>query len=218
MFEAFLALFDANKLTEIPSIFGVTPVYVICYQGRRFAFFKSRMGAPVCAALYEELMAIGSKRLILLGNCSVLDQSIEDCGIIIPTAALRDEGTSFHYAPPSDCIAVNKKYREQFHEVLEQFGYPYVEGTTWTTDAFYRENRGKVQRRKAQVAICLEMECAAMQALCDFRGTEFFQFFYAGDNLDHSNWDPRSLFGEVRLDDKTKNMALAFELGLKLMN
>ena len=43
-------------------------------------------------------------------------------------------------------------------------------------------------------------------------------FFYAGDNLDHSNWDPRSLFGEVRLDDKTKIMALAFELGLKLMN
>ena len=40
----------------------------------------------------------------------------------------------------------------------------------------------------------------------------------SGDNLDHSNWDPRSLFGEVRLDDKTKIMALAFELGLKLMN
>lgn len=65
LFEAFLTLFDANKLTEIPSIFGVTPVYEICYQDRRFAFFKSRMGAPVCAALYEELMAIGSKRFLL---------------------------------------------------------------------------------------------------------------------------------------------------------
>ena len=56
-----------------------------------------------------------------------------------------------------------------------------------------------------------------MQALCDFRNTGFFQFFYAGDNLDHSTWQPRSLSGDVRLDDKTKIMFLAFELGLKIM-
>lgn len=61
------------------------------------------------------------------------------------------------------------------------------------------------------------MECAGMQALCDFRNTEFFQFIYAGDNLDHDTWDPRSLSGEMRLDDKRKIMFLAFELGLKIM-
>ena len=60
------------------------------------------------------------------------------------------------------------------------------------------------------------MECAGMQALCDFRGTDFFQFFYAGDNLDHSSWQPRSLSGESRLDDKSKIALLAFELGLKI--
>ena len=61
------------------------------------------------------------------------------------------------------------------------------------------------------------MECAGMQAVCDFRGTEFFQYFYAGDNLDHSSWEPRSISGKVRLDDKTKIMFLAFELGLKIL-
>ena len=161
-------------------------------------------------------MAMGSKCLILLGNCGVLDRTIEDCGIIIPTKAIRDEGSSYHYAPPSDTIDVNKKYKHLFKEVLNQFGYPYVEGTTWTTDACYRETREKVQRRKAQGAICVEMECAGMQALCDFRGTDFFQFFYAGDNLDHSSWQPRSLSGESRLDDKSKIALLAFELGLKI--
>lgn len=65
-------------------------------------------------------------------------------------------------------------------------------------------------------AVCVEMECAGMQALCDFRGTEFFQFFYAGDNLDHSSWEP-SLSGGARLDDKSKIMLLAFELGLKIL-
>lgn len=57
-----------------------------------------------------------------------------------------------------------------------------------------------------------------MQAMCDFRNVEFFQFLYAGDNLDHSNWDPRSLSGNVRLDDKQKIALLAFELAAKVQN
>lgn len=218
LFDSVLDTFDARKLTDIHSAVRLNPVYEVEYKGKRFALFQSFVGEPLCVAQYEDLIAIGSKRLILLGNCGVLDKTIEDCGIIIPTAALRDEGTSFHYAEPSDVIEVNKKYRETFKKVLADCGYPYVEGITWTTDACYRETREKANRRQEQGAICVEMECAGMQALCDFRGTEFFQFFYAGDNLDHSAWDPRSISGGSRLDDKTKIMFLAFELGLRIIN
>ena len=179
--------------------------------------FKSMVGEPLCVGQYEEIIAMGSKRLILLGNCGVLDKRIEDCGIIIPIKAVRDEGTSYHYAKPCDTIDVNHNYRDEFKKVLKEFGYPYVEGITWTTDACYRETRDKVNKRKEMGAVCVEMECAGMQALCDFRGTEFFQFFYAGDNLDHTSWEPRSLSGSARLDDKSKIMLLAFELGLKIL-
>lgn len=113
-------------------------------------------------------------------------------------------------------VTVSCVSQQLFKTVLDEFGYPYVEGTTWTKDAPYRETRQKVNRRKEQDALCVEMECAGMQALCDFRGTEFFQFFYAGDNLDHSDWQPRSLSGDVRLDDKSKIALLAFELGLRI--
>lgn len=217
LFDNVLALFDAKCIAELHVACGINPVYEVEYKGKRFAFFQSYVGEPLCVGEYEDLMAIGSRRLILVGNCGVLDKSIEDCGIIIPTEAIRDEGTSYHYAEPKDTIEVNKKYRDTFKEVLNECGYSFVEGKTWTTDACYRETRSKVNRRKEQGAICVEMECAGMQAVCDFRGTEFFQFFYAGDNLDHSSWDPRSIFGDVRLDDKTKIMFLAFELGLKIM-
>lgn len=216
LFDSALSCFEAKKIAEIHSAVGLNPIYEVGYKGKRFALFQSLVGEPLCVAQYEEIMALGSKRLILLGNCGVLDKNIEDCGIIIPTRALRDEGTSFHYVKPSDYIEVNKKYKNEFIEVLNECGYPYVEGVTWTTDACYRETRNKVNRRKEQGAVCVEMECAGMQAVCDFRGTEFFQFFYAGDNLDHSTWDPRSLSGDARLDDKTKIMFLAFELGLKI--
>ena len=217
LFDKVLAVFEAKKIGELHFAFGRNPVYEVRCKGKRFALFQSYVGEPTCVAQYEDLIAMGSKRLILLGNCGVLDRSIEDCGVIIPTAALRDEGTSFHYAPAADVIEVNRNYRGLFKEVLKDCGYPWVEGITWTTDAPYRETREKIARRKAQGAICVEMECAGMQALCDFRGTEFFQFLYPGDNLDHSTWEPRSLAGDVRLDDKAKIMFLAFELGLKIM-
>ena len=106
--------------------------------------------------------------------------------------------------------------RHWIKDVLREAGYPFVEGITWTTDAFYRETPQKVEARKKQGAICVEMECAAMQALCDFRGVDFFQFLYAGDNLDHSTWDPRSLAGNVRLEDKEKIALLAFELACRM--
>lgn len=218
LFSKLLAFFEEPEVIgEVHMATALFPVYRVVYGGKPFAFFQSYVGEPACVGLYEDVMAMGSRRLILFGNCGVLDKSIEDCGIIIPTAAIRDEGCSYHYAPASDTIQVNRKYRELFKEVLTRRGYPYVEGMTWTTDAVYRETRDKAARRRAQGAICVEMECAGMQAVCDFRGTEFFQFLYAGDNLDHTVWDPRSIHGDVRLEDKEKIGLLAFELGLRIM-
>lgn len=216
LFDAIVRFLGGTVIAESHDVDGVWPVYEVNYKGKRFAFFKGRLGGPACVGAFEDVMAFGGKRIILLGNCGVLDKNIKDCGIIIPTKAIRDEGTSYHYAPAGDTIEVNTKYTEEFKKILEEFGYPYVEGVTWTTDAFYRETPQKIESRKKIGAICVEMECASMQAFCNFRGIEFFQFLYAGDNLDHSSWDPRSLSGNERLDDKQKIALLAFELANKI--
>jgi len=216
LFEAIVTYLGGKEIARTKDIDGLLPVYEVTYKGKPFAMYKARLGAPACVASFEDIIPMGVKRIILLGNCGVLDKNIEDCGIIIPTQAIRDEGTSYHYAPASDYIDVNRKHTDTFKSILEEFGYPYVTGTTWTTDAFYRETRAKVEARKKMGAICVEMECAATQAMCDFRGVEFFQFLYAGDNLDHSQWDPRSLSGTIRLDDKEKIAMLAFELAYRI--
>lgn len=217
LFESVLLVFEPKVLCELYSAIGVKPVYAVEYGGKRFAFYQAYVGEPLCVGEYEELIAMGSKCLILTGNCGVLDPEIADCGIIIPTKAIRDEGCSYHYAPAGDTIDVNTKYTDLFIEVLKEHGYSYTTGTTWTTDAIYRETREKAERRKAQGAVCVEMECAGMQAVCDFRKTDFFQFFYAGDSLAGSEWQPRSILGTERLDEKSKILFLAFELGLKIM-
>ena len=216
LFQKIVSILDGKEIAHTRDVDGIWPVYEVTYKGKRLALYKARLGAPACVGCFEDIIPMGARRIILLGNCGVLDTNIEDCGIIIPTRAIRDEGTSYHYAPPADYIDVNNKYRALFQTILEAHGYSYVTGTTWTTDAFYRETRGKIASRKQMGAICVEMECAAMQAMCNFRGVEFFQFLYAGDNLDTSNWDPRSLSGLERLDDKERIALLALELAYKI--
>lgn len=216
LFEKLVSFLNGKKIAQYGDVDGIWPVYEAEYKGVNIALAKGRLGAPACVGSFEEIIAMGAKRIILLGNCGVLDRNIEDCGIIIPVKAIRDEGTSYHYAPPSDYIDVNLRHRELFENMLRELGYNYVEGVTWTTDAFYRETAEKIKSRKEMGALCVEMECSAMQALCDFRGVEFFQFLYAGDNLDHPRWDPRSLNGHVKLSEKEKIVMLAVELAYRI--
>lgn len=216
LFDGIAQALGGRVIMEHRDVDGLWPVYEVTYRGKRFAWCKARLGAPACVGNFEEVLAHGVKRLVLMGNCGVLDRDIPDCGIIIPTGAFRDEGTSYHYCPVSDTIPVNRKYIPEFKRILHRLGYSYSEGLTWTVDAFYRETRGKVEARRAAGAICVEMECAAMQAMCDFRGVDFFQFFYAGDNLDQPVWDPRSLPESAKLDEKEKIMLLGFELAMRM--
>ena len=218
-FSLFNNIVAGGKCTKIAELHNTTEdkdVYEIDYKGHKFALFKMGVGSPVAVVDIEDMHAMGVEKFIVFGNCGVLDNDIEDCGVIIPTKALRDEGTSFHYMAPSRSIDLNKKYANEFKEILNHFGYKYKEGITWTTDAFYRETRDKVNKRKEEGAIVVEMEASAMQAVADFRELDMFIFFYAGDNLAGEKWDIRSLSGEVKLDEKSKIAYLALELACKI--
>lgn len=61
----------------------------------------SGTGASAAVNEYEELFALGIESIVVFGTCGVLDSSIKDCAILLPTLAYRDEGTSFHYAQAS---------------------------------------------------------------------------------------------------------------------
>ena len=159
---------------------------------------------------------MGLEKLVLFGTCGVLDAGIEDCSVIIPNCAVRDEGTSYHYAPPSEEIAVNPRYIEMFTEILEGHNCRYSMGKVWTTDAVYRETREKAKRRNESGCICVDMECSAVAALAEFRKKEVFQFFYAADNLDSEVWDRRSLSGEDNVPEKDRVAQLALELAVQM--
>lgn len=216
-------LFDQliNKFRGIEIAFsscgnGKLPIYKINYEGLDIVLFMSRVGAPACVVQYEELFAMGLDRIVVFGTCGVLDKNIDDMAIIIPNAALRDEGTSYHYLKASREIIVNQKYKTKFIELLNKHNYSFKEGKVWTTDAPYRETRKKVEDRKKEGCICVDMECSALAALAKFRNKEIFQFFYAADNLDSAKWDKRSLGNNDKLSDKEKIGLLAIKFAISM--
>lgn len=192
------------------------PLYRAEYRGRKIALFQVFVGAPFCVGMLEDLFCFGVEKVVLFGACGVLDKSIASCGVIVPTAALRDEGTSFHYAPAGDEIEVNPKYREEFSRILARHGCSCVQGKVWTTDAFYRETAEKTARRRAQGCVCVDMECSAVAALARFRGKDVFQFFHGADSLDGERWDRRGLGSEFDLTEKDKIAQLALELAAEI--
>ena len=216
LIDKYVEVFNPKVIAELSSANGKIPVYEMDYRGTKIAFFMSRVGAPACIAGYEEITVMGVEKLILFGTCGVLDKNIEDCSIIIPTSALRDEGTSYHYMESTDEVSVNEKYIDLFEQLLEDYNYSHTKGKVWTIDAPYRETPTKMQKRKEQGCVCVDMECSAMSVVSKFREKELFQFFYAADNLDTDNWDIRSLGNDVNLDVKEKIVLLAFELATKI--
>lgn len=188
------------------------PIYEVDFQGQKLGFFNAYVGAAACVAVIEDVIAMGMKHLVVFGTCGVLDSAIKETSIILPTAALRDEGTSFHYCPASEEIPVNQPYHEAFKAFLDKQGISYTEGKVWTTDGIYRETLDKMTKRKAQGAICVDMECSAIAALAQFRGIKHVQFFYSADNLAAETWDIWTLANTSDLEakDRIAYIALAF--------
>ncbi len=213
--QKFASMKNVEKIAELYTANGALPVYKICYKNQEIAFYLSRVGAPACVVGFEEIVAMGAKKFVLFGSCGVLDDEKVKGRIIIPTFAVRDEGTSYHYIASSEEIEASADSIQTLENVLKDCGYPYIKGKTWTSDAIYRETKAAIDERRQEGCIAVEMECAAMFAVSQYRKIPFIQFLYGADNLSSEKWEIRDLemYG---LTNAEKYMLLAFECGVAL--
>ncbi|HFI0777168.1 TPA: nucleoside phosphorylase [Streptococcus suis] len=194
---------------------GRLPWYIYEESGVRVGVMLAPIGASMIVGNLEELKAKGFQNFIVFGTCGVLDRSIAVDKIILPSSALRDEGTSYHYAPASDEISYHSELLLTMEEALDQAGIEHVRTKTWTTDAFYRETAAKVKRRLTAGAMVVDMEASAIMAWSQFRQANVYQFFYTADYVDHHNneWDTRR---EERNVDCMTFFEIAMDIAKKL--
>ena len=201
-------VYEGGYLTNLN---GKFPWDIYEVDGLKLAVTMATIGASMVVGFLEELKARGFNNFIVLGSCGVLDQSIQADKIILPSSALRDEGTSYHYAPASDEIAYEQSLLLTMEKALDKAGIEHIRTKSWTTDAFYRETAAKVKRRLAVGARVVDMEASAIMAWSQYRQAKVYQFFYTADYVDHHNheWDAR------REDRKTDAMTF-FEIAVSI--
>ena len=122
--------------------------------------------------------------------------------------ALRDEGTSYHYAPFDAEVAPHPRALAAIDDVLTEAGVPHDRGLVWTTDAFFRETPAKVARRREQGCLAVDMEASAMFACAAFRGAVYGQLLYAGDDVSAAEWDHRHWDQQSGARDRLLDLAL----------
>jgi len=171
---------------------GRHPVYEIDFNGRRLAVLHPRVGAAMAAAMLDRTIARGARKFIACGGAGVLDSSIAVGHIVVPSSAIRDEGTSYHYLPPAREVAPHPRALAAIEKTLKRNALDYIVAKTWTTDGLFRETRARMLARKREGCLTVEMEAAAFFAVAQFRRVQFGQILYGGDDLsaqwDHRNW------------------------------
>lgn len=183
--------YGAPVIAEIPSCTVNLPIYELNLDGVKIALVTGYLGAAGAANQVHELYAAGVKKIVACGAAGTLTPKPLGA-LIIPDCAIRDEGASYHYAPPSYEIAADKDAVKHIEKTLTELGLPHVMGKTWTTEAFYRETEDKIALRRSQGCLTVEMECAAMIAVSQFCGGKFGQILYCGDDLSGEGYDSRN--------------------------
>ncbi len=153
-------------------------------------------GSPTSAIMLEMAIASGVKSVVAFGTAGSLDGTTLPHSLIIPTAAIREEGVSYHYIPDSEEVVQDQESINLLKDIVQKNGLDYMVGKTWTTDAFFRETAGKIKKMKSLGCICVDMECSALIAVCRFRNIKFAQFMLSFDNLeaDHKH---RDIYGNL---------------------
>ncbi|MGB9800801.1 MAG: nucleoside phosphorylase [Thermanaerothrix sp.] len=180
---------------QLKSEIGPNPLYLLEEEENEpVLVLHPGVGAPLAAGFLEEIIALGVRKVMVCGGCGALTPKITAGHVIVVTAAVRDEGTSYHYLPPAREVIADPQAVAALVAALEYHKVPYRLGKTWTTDGLYRETVTRRARRVAEGCLVVEMEAAALMAVARFRGVPLGQVLYGGDLVIPEGWDRREWY------------------------
>ena len=181
-------------------------------ETQKICLVQAPVGAPAAVQILDWLISYGVREVVSAGSCGSLVDYAENV-FLVPYKALRDEGTSYHYLPPSRYVDVSERSRRAILQTLQAHNLPHHEVKTWTTDGFFRETKGKVASRKQEGCAVVEMECSALAACAQMRGIVWGEILYTADTLhDVENYDERNWGG----DSKAYALELCIEAALRI--
>jgi purine-nucleoside phosphorylase len=187
---------------------GNLPIFLCQKNGYKVAVMHPQVGAPLSAVVMEYMIFRGCKKFVIVGGAGSLVKTFDKWQLVIATSAVRDEGLSYHYLPPSREVTADPEGIAVLESILNRWKIPYEKTKTWTTDAIFRETEKIREIRVAEGCSVVEMEAAAFYAVAKFRGVQAVQLICACDLVVPEGWE----FREVTSNMDTPE--IMFEIGI----
>lgn len=146
-----------------------TQLDVFELAGREVGIIGCAVGAPFAVLVAEELFTSGCRLLLSLTSAGQIVPAGEPPYFVIIDRALRDEGTSYHYAAAADDAHADPALVATAAGALQGRA---VVGPSWTTDAPFRETEQAIEAARARGILAVEMEAAALYAFGHARGAQ----------------------------------------------
>jgi uridine phosphorylase len=147
-------------------------------------------GAPATCVRLEALISYGVRRFVSIGTAGSLQKDLHIGDLVVCDAAIRDEGTSFHYLPPAKHAHATPEMVSLLTQTMGKRSLPYRLGTSWTIDAPYRETIAEIRHYGREGVLTVEMEASALFAVSAYRGVDMGAMFTISDLLSGPEWDP----------------------------
>ncbi len=164
-------------------------LYLVRRGGERVGVMGNfGIGAPALTNQAEELIAWGTRRLVILSLAGGLQPDLYPRSVVVCDRALRDEGTSYHYLPPGRDVAASARLASSICGALGSRGITASRGATWSTDAPYRETQHEAEQYRREGVLAVDMESAGLYAAAEVRAVEAASVFVIGDSLAAPRW------------------------------
>jgi len=146
-----------------------TTMYNVDIGDQTVGVIGCAVGASFAVLVAEQLFAAGCQLLISITSSGQILPQGDPPYVILIEQALRDEGTSLHYQPPSDYTHLRSALSDALRGAFTDVPVPVHRGATWTTDAPFRETEAAIGAARDQGILAVEMEAAALYAFAAAR-------------------------------------------------
>ncbi len=160
-----------------------TEMDVTEHDGVTMGIVGLAVGAPFAVLVAEQLFVSGCRLLISVTSAGQIVPLGPTPYFVLIDRALRDEGTSHHYLPPSTFADADKELTDRAWPALSGLRVPVHRGIAWTTDAPYRETQQAIDAARGHGALAVEMEAAALYALARARRRDVLCFAHVTNQM-----------------------------------
>jgi uridine phosphorylase len=160
-----------------------TDMYVTDHAGISIGIVGCAVGAPFAVLVAEQLFVSGCRFLVSITSAGQITPKGPPPYFVLIDRALRDEGTSHHYLPSSAFVETDSSLADRAFAGLATLPYAIYRGTSWTTDAPYRETEDSIAAARARGALAVEMEAAALYAFARARSQPVLCFAHVTNQM-----------------------------------